>query len=286
MSDKIILEGISRCGRTTFANELKDKYEKITGEKYEIIRTDNSTNYDYIYFRDLLLNSKNLILDGFCYAQFVYSKKEERELTIADLILLEDIMLDKSKHTYTVYYVYTDTDNVFRNTQKDGKYSYYTPEYIHSLHAKYMTLFDTISTLDSSTLKYQLLKYDTTNKSYINNLPSLENFDFGNKLPYIVATEFDDVIAKNALPNINVAVPNFEIIEKLKNLKNDNVKLILWTRRTGVQLIEACGFCEKYGLYFDAINNNIEEVRIPLKGGSKKVWANEYWDSRSVKISF
>ena len=40
------------------------------------------------------------------------------------------------------------------------------------------------------------------------------------------------------------------------------------------------------GIVFDAINSDIDEVRIPLHGNRKKVWANEYWDSHAKRVVF
>lgn len=282
IGDKVIVEGVSKTGRTAYVNSYVQKMLELTGEEYKVVSFDNLDVHDYITYRDLLFSSDNIVFDGFCYAQFVYKTKEERGengLTIADLLLLEDII---SEHKFDVYYVHTDANNVFQNTQKDNKYSYYTMDYIKALQAKYEYLFDTVSTID---VQKKYLKYKSESTQYTLDKIDIEQFDYS-KLPHTVAVEFDDVIAKNAFPNISVAVPNYDLIERIKLMQSKGTKFILWTKRTGQQLINACNFCAAYGIYFDAINNNIDEVRVPLRGGSKKVWASEYWDTNVRNIVF
>lgn len=282
IGDKIIVEGINKTGRTTYVNTLVQKMLKVTGVKYKVVSFDNNDINDYVVYRDLLFSSDNIIFDGFCYAQFVYKTKEERNengLTIADLLLLEDII---SEHKVTVYYVHTDAHNVFQNTQKDTKYSYYTMDYIKALQAKFDYFFDTVSTID---VQKSYLNYKSESAKYTSDKIDIEQFDYS-KLPHTVAVEFDDVIAKNAFPNISVAVLNYNLIERIKLLQSQGTKFILWTRRTGQYLIDACNLCASFGIYFDAINNNIDEVRVPLRGGSKKVWASEYWDTNVKNIIF
>lgn len=72
----------------------------------------------------------------------------------------------------------------------------------------------------------------------------------------ILAIDFDGTITRHSrYPQIGE--PNTELIEWLKREKEGGVKLILWTCRVGDLLNQAVKFCEKQGLYFDAVNENL-----------------------------
>lgn len=58
----------------------------------------------------------------------------------------------------------------------------------------------------------------------------------------------------------NVGELNLLAIEYLKKYKELGGKLILFTCRTDYALLVAVSACEKAGLYFDAINNDLDET--------------------------
>lgn len=111
------------------------------------------------------------------------------------------------------------------------------------------------------------------------NKPIVSQEQMG-ELPYIIAVDFDGTIVGDDYPEI-LSV-NEPVIELLHAAKKAGAKLILWTCRNGVLLSHAVMFCEKQGVHFDAINQNIPEVISMFGGDTRKVYANEYWDDKAV----
>jgi hydroxymethylpyrimidine pyrophosphatase-like HAD family hydrolase len=103
-----------------------------------------------------------------------------------------------------------------------------------------------------------------------------EDFD---KLPYIVAVDFDDTLAETNFPDI--IRPNLDLIEKLKKQRAQGTKIILWTSRDGYELVRAVHYCNKHGLNFDAVNENIQEVKDLTGNDTRKVYANLYIDDKA-----
>lgn len=97
----------------------------------------------------------------------------------------------------------------------------------------------------------------------------------------IYAIDFDGTITRHSrYPNIGEA--NLEFIEWLKSEKENGVKLILWTCRVGWLLDEAVRFCERYGLTFDAVNENLPEIIDKFGGDTRKIFAHKYIDDASA----
>lgn len=98
-------------------------------------------------------------------------------------------------------------------------------------------------------------------------------------LPTIIATDFDGTLCENEWPRIGA--PNLELINYLKCKKERGARIILWTCRYGKELKDAVEWCKNYGLYFDAVNDNVKEA-IEMFGGNntRKVFAHEYIDDK------
>ena len=74
----------------------------------------------------------------------------------------------------------------------------------------------------------------------------------------IIAVDFDGTLCKDCYPKIGEA--NEGLIRKLKEMRMQGDRLILWTCRNGEQLEEALLFCLMRGLVFDAVNENLPET--------------------------
>lgn len=98
----------------------------------------------------------------------------------------------------------------------------------------------------------------------------------------IIAVDFDGTLCENKWPEIGAA--NDELIEYLKKRQEAGDKIILWTCRVGELLQQAVRFCYNRGLIFDAVNENLPETLEWMDGDSRKIFANEYIDDRSVPI--
>lgn len=96
----------------------------------------------------------------------------------------------------------------------------------------------------------------------------------------IIAIDFDNTLFQTSWPEIISA--NKEIIQIAKEEQAKGAKLILWTCREGQKLEEAVEACKKQGLIFDAINDNLPEVKKVFGNNSRKIVASEYWDDKGI----
>lgn len=272
---KIILEGVDGCGKSVLAEQIKDKFPE---ENFKIVHLTDKTPNTLSFFEGLLLSKDNLIFDRFHLSQMVYQTKEQRKangwLSDRDYDEMESL-INRMKAIVKVVYIDTDIDTCYVNCQKDLNDSGYTKEYIKILKAKY----DAVIKKSKNDIMVYKNDFEAINNEVIKTL----NFD---SLPYIIAVDFDGLLATNSIANINVAVPNINLINELHNLqKACKHRIVLWTSRTGSSLNEAVEFCKKYGLEFDAVNDNIPELKV--KGfNPRKIYADEYLGSKSRYMKF
>lgn len=113
------------------------------------------------------------------------------------------------------------------------------------------------------------------------------NYD---SLPKVVAVDFDGTLVQGAeFPEIGEL--NMKLVEQLWHGKYKDYKKILWTHRSGSTLDAALKFIEEipntYGINyvkFDAVNDNIKEVKELLNGGPiKKVWFDVFIEDKSIR---
>ena len=96
----------------------------------------------------------------------------------------------------------------------------------------------------------------------------------------VIAIDFDGTLFETDYPHI--IRPIFPVIDMAIARKEKGDKLILWTCRAGKELLDAITACNKEGLYFDAVNDNLEEMKEAWGNNPRKVAADEYWDDRAV----
>lgn len=99
-------------------------------------------------------------------------------------------------------------------------------------------------------------------------------------LPYIIAVDFDGTLVEDAFPDIGKPIES--TWELMRKAQQHGCKVILWTSRDNDRLKQAVEFCTERGFHFDAINKNLDEVVILFNNDTRKVYANEYWDDKSV----
>ena len=112
----------------------------------------------------------------------------------------------------------------------------------------------------------------------------------------ILCVDFDGTIVQDAFPNIGEPRQgrfHRTFIEDLIYLQKKGHKIILWTCREGEHLEQAVAFCKERGLEFDAVNDDLEEVKQKYtdkleiwraSGRARKVFANYYIDDRAVGL--
>ena len=99
-------------------------------------------------------------------------------------------------------------------------------------------------------------------------------------LPYIIAVDFDGTLVEDKFPEIGE--PILRVWDALRQARDNGAKIILWTCRNGNKLKEAVEYCSEQGLHFDAINENLDECKVLFDNDTRKVYADEYWDDKSI----
>ena len=99
-------------------------------------------------------------------------------------------------------------------------------------------------------------------------------------LPYIIAVDFDGTLVEDKFPHIG---EKREVVwNKMRQARESGAKIILWTSRDHENLEQAVLFCREQGWEFDSINENLKEVRELFNNDTRKVFADEYWDDKSI----
>lgn len=96
----------------------------------------------------------------------------------------------------------------------------------------------------------------------------------------IIAVDFDGTLCKNEYPGIGE--PNLRLIGYLNRQQGMGAKIILWTCRMYERLDEAVSWCKEHNLIFDYINENAVEAIEEFGGDSRKIYADEYIDDKSI----
>ena len=99
----------------------------------------------------------------------------------------------------------------------------------------------------------------------------------------VIAIDFDGTMFETEYPKI--LRPILPVIEMAKARKAAGDKLILWTCRDGPELEAAIEACRQQGLEFDAVNDNLPEMKEKWGDNPRKVGADEYWDDRNYFMS-
>lgn len=96
----------------------------------------------------------------------------------------------------------------------------------------------------------------------------------------IIAVDFDGTLCSECWPDIGE--PNTALIRHLIHMRESGAKLILNTLREEEDLDAAVQFCAHYGLYFDAVNDNLQEMKEKYKNNPRKIYADVYIDDKNV----
>lgn len=95
----------------------------------------------------------------------------------------------------------------------------------------------------------------------------------------IIAVDFDGTLCHGNWPDIRE--PNIRLINKLLKLQRKGYKIILWTCREGEPLHQAIEWCKDFNLVFNAINDNLPEIKELYGNNSRKISCDIYIDDRS-----
>ena len=98
--------------------------------------------------------------------------------------------------------------------------------------------------------------------------------------PEVYAVDFDKTMnLAGKYPELGE--PNTQLINYLIRRRAAGDKVILWTCREGKLLEDAVRYCRKYGLEFDAVNDNIQENKDRWGNNTRKVFADYYVDDKA-----
>lgn len=97
-----------------------------------------------------------------------------------------------------------------------------------------------------------------------------------------LAVDFDGCLCENAYPGIGE--PHRAVIAAVQERQRQGWGVILWTCREGEPLREAVDACHAWGLYPDAVNQNLPDWIAAFGNDCRKVGATEYWDDRAVRM--
>ena len=98
--------------------------------------------------------------------------------------------------------------------------------------------------------------------------------------PTIYAIDFDNTIALTDFPEILSQIQ--PVMSFIKRLQRHGDKWILWTMREGKALEDAVAWCNSYGLFPDAVNDNLPEMREKWGNNPRKVFADIYIDDHNA----
>lgn len=281
MNSKIFIEGVDGAGKSTYINKI---IKENPGMNYEVIHCTRHTNNNLKFFTDVIFSEKNVILDRSYVGQFVYNDYECREfnswLSLKDLDVLEGMI---NNQNVKVVYVYSDIDKCLENCKKDKEDNYYTKDYLEELDRRYRYFFKHISKVSVSMFYNDyMLNKDKKDNSIVDY--ALFNYE---SLPNVVAVDFDGTLVENEFPNIGSL--NTKLVNELwgDGGKYRNYHKILFTNRSGNLLIDACNFCAQNNLYFDAVNDDIPEVKSRLNRNPidhRKIWFDVLIDDKAVSM--
>lgn len=98
----------------------------------------------------------------------------------------------------------------------------------------------------------------------------------------IISCDFDGTLCDSNYPQCGELIQ--KVINQLLKEQEKGTIIILNTMREGKPLQDAIEWCFKYGIFFDAINDNCHWTKEFFKSNPRKIFATEYWDNRSVNI--
>ena len=100
-------------------------------------------------------------------------------------------------------------------------------------------------------------------------------------LPKIVAVDFDGTLVEDKFPEIGR--PRAERFHIIRQMQAAGIRVILWTCRDHESLKAAVDWCLKeQGIVFDAVNENIPEVKAMFSNDTRKVYADIYLDDKAA----
>lgn len=96
----------------------------------------------------------------------------------------------------------------------------------------------------------------------------------------IIAIDFDGTICRSTFPAIEGTMPGAK--EVITRLHEQGHYLIIWTCRTGQNLLDAVNWMLEEGIPFDRVNDHNPDNLARYGDGGKKVYAHCYIDDKNL----
>lgn len=103
-----------------------------------------------------------------------------------------------------------------------------------------------------------------------------------NRVRKIIGVDFDGTLAitKGTYPRIQGPIQ--EIIDYVKSEQAAGAYLILITMREYDELKDAVAWAKEQGLRFDAVNDNLPQMKEFFGNNPRKIFCNEYLDDTNI----
>lgn len=98
----------------------------------------------------------------------------------------------------------------------------------------------------------------------------------------IIGVDFDGTLAVTRGSYPRIQGPIQEVIDYVKSEQKAGALLVLITMREGDVLQEAVEWCKEQGLRFDAVNDNLPQMKEFFGNNPRKIFCNEYLDDMNI----
>ena len=99
----------------------------------------------------------------------------------------------------------------------------------------------------------------------------------------IIAVDFDGTLVEDEWPQIGDL--KHEVFNGIcHEIWRDNAYIIIWTCRSGKELQEMQEYLDGIEFPYDRINANAPWVLGEWKRDNRKIYADEYWDDKAVRM--
>lgn len=103
-----------------------------------------------------------------------------------------------------------------------------------------------------------------------------------NKARKIVGVDFDGTLAVTRGTYPKIQGPIQEVVDYVKSEQAAGAYLILITMREYDELQQAVEWCKEQGLRFDAVNDNLPQMKEFFGNNPRKIFCNEYLDDTNI----
>lgn len=98
----------------------------------------------------------------------------------------------------------------------------------------------------------------------------------------IIGVDFDGTLAVTRGTYPKIQGPIQEVIDYVKSEQAAGAYLILITMREYDELRQAVEWCKEQGLRFDAVNDNLPQMKEFFGNNPRKIFCNEYLDDTNI----